>query len=262
MASGKLGLVPQAPLWKRLAALPAELRLKIHKNVLVVGKLFPGGQTILSPKEEIFEVPEVGWLMLLHRMDVRLVTEGFELDINFLEEAQSVLFGLNTVVLHESNISPFLLQRRFGGYPADGSKLYVGRNKFVRSVEVDLTESNSTLSYQHRVDPIINKAWKFYPEEEMQTERLEYIHDLAEDLLIVEHWGPVFTMIRQLKLDSLVIDVSNCLCYHGCCRLIEFIAAEQMRFVIQVPKQLVLRGAMKDEQEKVRQIVQSNYVKR
>ena len=133
------------PLWKLFATkLPAEMRMKIHGYVFVVGKLFPYHKHSSLPYGEDnkkYEVPEMGWMAALALMDKKLLDEGTQLKTlrtsnrhrmtTLNTEAETVLFGEDTLVMNAGNYFEFFIV-------PDGLRSR-HRHRYVESIQIDVS---------------------------------------------------------------------------------------------------------------------------
>lgn len=51
--------------------------------------------------------------------------------------------------------------------------------------------------------------------------RQRQIHDDRADFLVISEWEPKIRTLGHMGLDTLMIDIKRCWCFHGCCRLID-----------------------------------------
>ncbi|KAL8984313.1 MAG: hypothetical protein Q9205_001700 [Flavoplaca limonia] len=52
-------------------------------------------------------------------------------------------------------------------------------------------------------------------------DRMLLVHDDRVDSLIHCEWESKINALSQMDLDTLIIDIKRCWCFHGCCRLID-----------------------------------------
>ncbi|KAI4235257.1 MAG: hypothetical protein LQ349_003281 [Xanthoria aureola] len=51
--------------------------------------------------------------------------------------------------------------------------------------------------------------------------RQRQIHDDRVDYLVISEWERKISTLGRMGLDTLIIDIKRCWCFHGCCRLID-----------------------------------------
>ena len=239
------------PLWKLFATkLPAEMRMKIHGYVFVVGKLFPYQKHSSLPYDEDhkkYEVPEMGWMAALALMDKKLLDEGTQPKTlrtsnrhqmtTLKTEAEAVLFGENTLVMNAGNYFEFFTV-------PDGLRNR-HRHRYVESIQIDVWDCLEEEFYREVVNDINSEDLP------SAAERLEAIHWQARDLLVDHIWEEAFAVLGALpRLRYLEVRLDKAACHHGCCRLAVVLVKECLRFeVLKNIEEVVLSG-MRDEEEK------------
>lgn len=242
----------QRPLWKLFATvLPPELRLEIHKHVLIVGHLFPYRKTHFLPSTRDglrFRHPPLGWIHALASMDKKIKEQGIKAVgqdeqggsamAHLRSEAEGILYGSNTIVLDGDSCVRFLEDACLSLNPWD-------RCKSIKSIQLNIWDRLSDQQYRDIVRSTQPKnglgGWQ----------RTKQNHDLAMQQLVDGLWKKAFECIRPLpQLRSLVVHLRHAACHHGCCRLAKDLVTKHLHFeASEALQELSLVGVL-DRREK------------
>jgi hypothetical protein len=93
---------------------------------------------------------------------------------------------------------------------------------------------------------------------------LRAIHDRSIVNMHNHLWGRTFTFVRQtLQLDEMNLNLHNCSCVDGCCRLAEQVMTWGWAYVwvFGLPKKINIRGTIGDEQDRIMNILMGQRAK-
>ena len=228
--------------------LPLEIRRMIHRELLVVEKVFPSfvpeydGHLPTDTTGKVYQLPDPNWIF-----------ELYEISEELGDEAENVLYYENTIVLTEDNWTEFLGEEDVvdcctgPGYEASER-----RKGNIRFVEV-LIDSGCYDRWSYKQD--VRSAWADHTLD-TEAKRREHIHDLSCLHLNHHYWAPLLEEINSLYLKYLEINLVDVTCPQGCCRLIKDVGEQLHFWDTKMPDKIVITGAADQaEQDKLMEIM-------